>query len=80
MTIRFELLIKKKHAKAYIDDTIMQSQNKGQMFSIIHEYHTLLRKASLKAAPEKIFFFLKEEKFLGHVNSSEGIQPICKTG
>ena len=78
MTIHFEPLIKKKQAITYIDDTIMQSQNKGEMFSIIHEYHNLLRKAGLKAAPEKTFFFFKKVKFLGHVISSEGIQPIAK--
>ena len=78
MTIHFEPLIKKKQAITYIDDTIMQSQKKGEMFSVIHEYHNLLRKAGLKAAPEKTFFFLKKVKFLGHVISSEGIQPIAK--
>ena len=78
MKIYFEPLIKKKQAITYIDDTIMQLQNKGEMFSIIHEYHDLLRKAGLKAAPEKMFFFLKKRKFLGHVISSEGIQPIAK--
>ena len=78
MTIHFEPLIKKKQAITYIDDTIMQSQNKGEMFSNIHEYHNLLRKAGLKAAPEKTFCFLKKVKFLGQVISSEGIQPIAK--
>ena len=78
MTIHFEPLIKKKQAITYIDDTIMHSQNKGEMFSINHEYHNLLRKAGLKAAPEKTFFFLKKVNFLGHVISSEGIQPIAK--
>ena len=78
MTFRFEPLIKKKQAITYIDDTIMQSQNKGEVFSIIQEYHNLLRKAGLKAAPEKTFFFLKKVKFLGHVISSEGIQPFEK--
>ena len=86
MTIHFESLNKKKQAITYIDDTTMQSQNKGEMFSIIHKgemfsiihkYHTLLRKAGLKAAPEKTFF-RKKVKFLGHVISSEGIQPIAK--
>ena len=51
MTIHFEPLNKKKQAVTYIDETIMQSQNKGEMFSIIHEYHKLLKKAGLKAAP-----------------------------
>ena len=63
MTIHFEPLIKKKQAITYIHDTIMQSQNKGEMFSINHEYHNLLRKVGLKSAPEKTFFFLKKVKF-----------------
>ena len=78
MTIHFKSLIKKKQAKTYIDDTIMQSQKKGEKFSTIHEYHDLLRKTGLKAATEKTFFFLKKVKFLGHVISSEGIQPMAK--
>ena len=48
------------------------------MFTVISEYHTLLRKAGLKAAPNKTFFFLKKIKFLGHVISPDGIQPIAK--
>ena len=45
MTIHFDPPIRKKHAITYIDDTIMQSQTRGEMFTIINEYHTLLRKA-----------------------------------
>ena len=78
MTIHFEPLIRKKQAITYIDDTIMQSQTKPEMFSVIREYHELLRKAGLKAAPDKTFFFLRKVKFLGHVISPEGIQPIAK--
>ena len=78
MTIHFDPLIKKKQAITYIDNTIMQSQNKNEMFTIINEYHTLLRKAGLKAAPYKSFFFLKKVKFLEHVISPDGIQPIPK--
>ena len=78
MTIHFDPLIRKKQAITYIDDTIMQSQTRSEMFTIINEYHTLLRKAGLKAAPDKTFFFLKKVKFFGHVISPEGIQPIAK--
>ena len=78
MTIHFDPLIKKKQAITYIDDTIMQLQNRGEIFTIINEYHTLLRKAGLEAAPDKTFFFLKKVKFLGHVISPDGIQPIAK--
>ena len=78
MTIHFDPLIKKRQSILYIDDTIMQSQTKHEMFTIINEYYTLLRKAGLKAAPDKTFFFLKKVKFLGHVISPDGIQPIAK--
>ena len=78
MTIHFDPLIRRKQAITYIDDTIKQSQTRGEMFTIINEYHTLLGKAGLKAAPDKTFFFLKKVKFLGHVISPEGIQPIAK--
>ena len=78
MTIHFDPLIKKKQAKTYIDYMIRQPRNKNEMFTIINEYHTLLRKAGLKAAPDKTFFFLKKVKFLGHVISPDGIQPIAK--
>ena len=63
MEIHFEPLIKKNQAITYIDDTIMQSQNKSEIFLIIHEYHNLLRKAGLKAAPKKTVFFLKKWNF-----------------
>ena len=78
MAIYFEPLIKKKQAISYIEDTIMQSQNKAETFSIIHQYDDLLTKAGLKTATEKTFLFLKRVKFLGHVISSGGIQPIAQ--
>ena len=78
MTIHFDSLIRKKQDITYIDDAIMQSQNKNEMFTVINEYQTLLRKAGLKATPDKTYCFLKKVKFLGHVISPEGIQPIAK--
>ena len=81
MTIHLEPLIRKKQAITYIVHIIMQSQNKNEMFTVVNEYHTLhtlLRKAGLKADPDKTFFFPKKVKFLGHVISPEGIQPIAK--
>ena len=65
MTIHFDPLIRTKQAITYIDDTIMQSQTRGEMFTIINENHTLLRKAGLEAAPDKTFFFHKESKVPG---------------
>ena len=56
----------------------MQSQTRGEMFTTINEHHSILRKAGLKTAPDKTFFFLKKVKFLGYVISPDGIQPIAK--
>ena len=78
MTFHFDPLVRKKQEITYIDDTIMQSQTRGEVFTIINEYHTLLRKAGLKTAPDKRFFFLKKVKFLGQIISPDGIQPIAK--
>ena len=58
MAINFEPLVKKKQAIAYLDDSLLQSQTKGEMFTIIHENHQLLREGGLKAAPDKTHFFL----------------------
>ena len=78
MTIHFAPLIKKKQAITYIDDTIMQSQTINEMFEIIDKYHELLRKAGLKAQPEKTKFFLRKVQFLGHIVGKDGIQPVKK--
>ena len=74
----FRPLIQQKQALTYIDNTIMQSQNKNEMFMVINEYHTLHRNAGLKTALDKTFCVLKKVKFLDHVISPEGIQPIAK--
>ena len=78
MAINFELLIKKKKAITYLDHSLLQSHTKAEMFTVIHKYHQLLRKGGLKAAPDKTLFFLREVKFLGHVISEQGIQPVAK--
>ena len=78
MALTFAPLIKLRQAITYLDDSIMQSQTKSEMFSIIREYHRLLQKGDLQAAPDKTFFFLRKVKFLGHIVSEQGIQPIAK--
>ena len=57
MTIHFVPLIKKKQAITYIADTILQSQNKNEIFTVDNEYHTLLRKAGLKESLTKHYSF-----------------------
>ena len=78
MTIHFAPLKKSRQAVTYIDDTIMQAQTADEMYSIIKKYHLLLRKAGLKAQPEKTKFFLRKVQFLGHVVGKDGIQPVKK--
>ena len=56
MTIHLDPLIKKKQAINYIDDTILQSKNKNELFTVINDYQTFLSKAGRKAAPDETFF------------------------
>ena len=56
----------------------MQSQNRNRKITVTNEYHTLHRKAGLKADPDRTFIFLNELKFLADVTSPEGIQPTAK--
>ena len=77
MTIHFDLHIKKKQKTTHFDDTVKQSRNKNETFTVNNEYHTRLRKTGLKAAPDKTIFFL-ENFFLDHVISFKGLDPIAK--
>ena len=76
MRYAFGPLIKENKAITYIDDTLLQSNTKEEMFNIIKEDHALLRKANLKAAPDKTMFFLRKVKFLGHVISENTLSPV----
>ena len=78
MAINFETLIKKKKAITHLDDSLLQSHTKAEIFTIIQEYHQLFRKGGLKAAPDKTHLFLRKIKFLGHVISKQGIQLVLK--
>ena len=77
MRYAFGPLIKRKQAITYIDDTLLQAKDKRQMFTIVREYHSLLGKANLKAAPDKTMFFLRKVRFLGQVISKDGLSPIA---
>ena len=78
MAIDFEPLVKKKQATTYFDDTLLQSQTKGEMFTVIHVYHQLLPKGGLNAAPDKTPFFLRKVEFLEHVISQDVSPPVAK--
>ena len=77
MRYAFGPLIKRTQAITYIDDTLLQAKDKHEMFTIVGEYHSLLRKANLKAAPDKTMFFLRKVRFIGHVISKDGLSPIA---
>ena len=72
----FRPLILKKHAITYLDDVFMQSQTKDEMFTILEQYHKVLQKENLKAAPDKSHFFLTRVKFLGHNIEQNTITPL----
>ena len=78
MALSMTPLIKTNQALTYIDDTILQAQNKAELFEIIPENHSLVRTAGLNVSPERTFFFLQKLKFLEHIVSNKGIQPIAK--
>ena len=77
MRYAFGPLIKRKPAITYIDDTLLQAKDKREMFTKVKQYDSLLRKANLKAAPDKTMFVLRKVRFLGHVISKDGLSPIA---
>ena len=48
------------------------------MYETLIEYHKILLKENLKAAPDKTYFMLKKVKFLGHIIEDKKVKP--KTG
>ena len=65
----------KKNAITYLDDVSMQSQIKDEMFIIVEQYHQILKKENMKAAPDKSHFFLTRVKFLEHIIQRNTITP-----
>ena len=72
----FRPLILKKNAITYLDDVLMQSQTKEEMFNVLEQYHQILQNENLKAAPDKSHFFLTRVKFLGHNIERKTITPL----
>ena len=60
MRYAFGPLIKRKQAITFLDDTLLQAKDKQEMFTIVKEYHSLLRKAKFKAAPDKTMFIYEK--------------------
>jgi hypothetical protein len=72
----FANLIQLGNAITYIDDILLMSDSEERMSEIIEEFHSILRKAGIKVDPKKTFFYKIEIKFLGHLITKKGIQPL----
>ena len=46
------------------------------MYEKLKEYHKILLKGNLKAAPDKTYFMLKKVKFLGHIIKNKKVKPL----
>ena len=53
MSKTFRPLIHKKNAITYLDDVFMQSQTKDEMFTVLEQYHQILKNENMKATPDK---------------------------
>ena len=56
MSKMFRPLILKKNAITYLDDVFMQSQTKDEMFTVLENYHQILKNKNMKAAQDKSNF------------------------
>ena len=69
-------LIRKGTVITYVDAIFIQTTTNEQMYEALEEYHKILQKENLKAAPDKTYFMLKKVKFLGHIIKNKKIKPL----
>ena len=69
-------LIRKGTVITYVDDIFIQTTTYDRMYETLEEYHKILQKENLKAAPDKTYFMLKKVKFLGHIIENKKIKPL----
>ena len=72
----FRTLILSKNANTYLDDVVMQSQRKDEMFIVLEKNHQILQNENMKAAPDKSHFFLTRVKLFGHIIEKDTITPL----
>lgn len=76
-----ELVLRGLHWKVcliYLDDVLVFSRTFSEHLSSLEEVFKRFRSAGLKLNPRKCHLACKEVSFLGHVVSSEGLQPDAK--
>ena len=76
MSTFFKTLIEEGSALVYIDDILLLSHSKEHMFHLIEQLQIFSTKHNLKLAPEKSFFMLLKDKFLGQEIGYNTIKPI----
>ena len=69
-------LIRKRTVITYVDDIFIQTSSYERMFETLIEYHKILLKENLKAAPDKTYFMLKKVKFLGQIIEDKKVKPL----
>ena len=69
-------LIRKGTVITYVDDIFIQTTTYDQMYETLEEYHKILQKENLKAAPDKTYFMLKKVKFLEQIIENKKIKPL----
>ena len=69
-------LIRKGTVITYVDDIFIQTNLYEQIYETLIEYHKILLKENLKAAPEKTYFMLTNVKFLGHIIEDKKVKPL----
>ena len=65
-----------KFAMGYLDDIIIYSRSEKEHLEHLEEIFIRLKAVGLKLKLEKCCFFKKHIKYLGHLISEEGIQPL----
>ena len=73
MPILFAPLIRRTETITYIDEILVQAENKLQTAE--RRIHQTLLNFKLKAAPDTTCFIHIAVKFLGHINNQNKIQP-----
>ena len=79
MTFHFAPHVKTKKIITYIDDILVQAENKHPNFDRPRKVHETLRKPKFKAAPDQRFFLLIPDKNLSRVYNQRKNTTLLKT-
>ena len=78
MSTFFKTLVEQGFALDYIDDILLLSDSKENMFQLIEQLQIISTKHNPKLAPEKSFFTLLKVKLLGHEIGYKTIKTIIQ--